>query len=151
VGEAALTALNVTMLGRREFVIATAKAALRTTASDKETEAAASSASDAPATAEVIEEIAVDGVLSVHEARRRLEGRQLLQQIEGSLLIDFDESSEAALPPPSVDEGTLLIDFDQSGATALPPSVETALPPSVELHAPPRPHPTNDVRWAAVD
>ena len=142
-GEAALTALNVTMLGRREFVIATAKAALRTTASDKETEAAASSASDAPAAAEVIEEVASDGVLSVHEARRRLEGRQLLQQIEGSLLIDFDESNEAALPPPSVDEGTLLIDFDQSGVPALPPSVE--------LHAPPRPHPTNDVRWASVD
>ena len=147
-GEAALTALNVTMLGRREFVIATAKAALRTTASDKEasdkeTGAAASSASDAPAAAEVIEEVASDGVLSVHEARRRLEGRQLLQQIEGSLLIDFDQSSEAALPPPSVDEGTLLIDFDQSGVPALPPSVE--------LHAPPRPHPTNGVRWAAVD
>ena len=90
-GEAALTALNVTMIGRREFVIATAK-------------------------------VAVDGVLSVPEARRQLEGRQLLQQIEGSLLIDFDESSVAALPPPSV-----------------------------ELHAPPRTHLTNDVRWAAVD
>ena len=125
-GEAALTALNVTMIGRREFVIATAKAALRSTASEKETEAAAISASDAPAdasaAAEVIEEVAVDGVLSVPEARRQLEGRQLLQQIDGSLLIDFDESSVAALPPPSV-----------------------------ELHAPPRTHLTNDVRWAAVD
>ena len=77
---------------------------------------------DASAAAEVIEEVAVDGVLSVPEARRQLEGRQLLQQIEGSLLIDFDESSVAALPPPSV-----------------------------ELHAPPRTHLTNDVRWAAVD